>query len=517
MKDSDKNWIDSQIPFPRPEYAKQTEALLTDLLWRSEGSSLSGGLNGALFGRLAELRRTGSANRSMPDPERLIPQKRHAGSSRLFETFPPAKSVDLSGIITCPPTAEFPTAALLNSVLAPRARGDKADACVPIHPSLVALQTLHGLVNKESPANLAAAIETMGWLGGASGSGSVAASFLTPFTDLAGPRDGFTGVIENAYPQIATEVWANLPKQFGADSSNWPIWPGIAPVVSTSNTTALLAAYQRTPFHWFWKKWKTLCASQNAWYKNLPTRRFVDWAMCLLRTGLAFSYLWEAEFFCRLQEAVSIRGQSSAALPAIHRIRTFLTDGAVLGVFEPSTVPASEKAIWPSTSELLARGYEARRRIYDLLDGDSNTPIGTTTLEILNTWIAGLNDAQVEQIAAPLQTQPRTANNQKEFVRYLLLPRSSDDDAVDQADFYYLARTNSRHVWFHPGPEWLVVLTSLIGQNPGGQCTLGMVVEDLACLGIRAERSVLVGLLEEAGLTTDSPDADNALVIHSGF
>jgi hypothetical protein len=516
MKDSEKNWIDSQIPFPRPEYAKQTEALLTDLLWRSEGSSLSAGLSGALFGRLTELR-TGPAARSMPDPERLIPQKRHSGSKRLFETFPPAKSADLTGIIMCPSTAELPTVALLDSVLAPRARGDKADACVPIHPSLVALQTLHGLVNKESPANLAAAIETMGWLGGAGGPGSVAASFLTCFTDVASPRDGFTGVIENAYPQIAAQVWASLPKQFGADPSNWPTWPAIAPIVSPLGPTALLAAYPRTPFHWFWQKWTTLCASNNAWPKNLPTRRFVDWAMCLLRTGLAFSYLWEAEFFCRLQDAVSLRRQSTAALPAMHRIRTFLTDGAVLGVFEPSTVPASEKAIWPATSELLARGYEARSRIYDLLDGDPNTPNGTTILEILDTWIAGLNNAQVDEIAAPLQTQPRTANNQKEFVRYLLLPRSSDDDAVDQADFYYLARTNSRHVWFHPGPEWLVVLTSLIGQNPGGQCTLGMVVEDLACLGIRAERSVLVGLLEEAGLTTDSPDADNALVIHSGF
>src|ERR1700728_4091184 len=144
MKDSEKNWIDSQIPFPRPEYAKQTEALLTNLLWRSEGSSLSAGLSGVLFARLAELR-VGPAARSMADPERLIPQKRPGGSKRLFETFPPAKSADLSEIVMCPPTAELPTVALLDSVLAPKARGDKADACVPIHPSLVALQTLHGL------------------------------------------------------------------------------------------------------------------------------------------------------------------------------------------------------------------------------------------------------------------------------------------------------------------------------------------------------------------------------------
>ncbi len=120
-------------------------------------------------------------------------------------------------------------------------------------------------------------------------------------------------------------------------------------------------------------------------------------------------------------------------------------------------------------------------------------------------------------LGAPLQPQRRTANNQKEFVRYLLLERSSDDDFVDQADFYYLARSNSRHLWFHSGPEWLVVVTSLLCESPGGHCTLGSLLQDLSCLGVAVDRSTLVGLLEEAGLSTDSPDADNALVIRSGF
>src|SRR5204863_7847297 len=124
---------------------------------------------------------------------------------------------------------------------------------------------------------------------------------------------------------------------------------------------------------------------------------------------------------------------------------------------------------------------------------NSTPPAGNSVCEKLQNWITALPSSSFASLSPRLQTGKRTANNQKEFVRYLLLPRSSDDDVVDQADFYYLARTNSsRSVWLHPGPEWLVVIASLLCQKPGGQCTLGQVIDDLAVLGIQVERSVLV-------------------------
>jgi hypothetical protein len=124
----------------------------------------------------------------------------------------------------------------------------------------------------------------------------------------------------------------------------------------------------------------------------------------------------------------------------------------------------------------------------------------------------------LDNLSEPLRVDARTPKTQREFVRYLLQPRSSDDDSADQADFYYLARTNSKRLfWFQPGPEWLIVVTSLLAARPSGRCTLGMLIGDLATLGIKVERWVLVNLLEEAGLSIDSPDADNALVIRAGF
>lgn len=508
------NWIEELIPLPRPEYAKQTESLLTDLLWRSEGSSLAAA---GLIAELAQLRSAPGFNQTI-EPDRLVPQRRHGGSQRLQETFPLAKTTNTSSLILQPSGAASPVNALLRSSLAPRARGDKSDACVPIHPSIVALQTLHGLVNKDGPSNLAKAIETMAWLGGASTLGSAASSFLALYTTQpADPKQGLTGLTDSLLPEIARQVWLRLPGQVNAAPATWPAWPDVRPAVPTPLAASPVALHSRTPFRWFWQKWQTLCV--QGWYDALPARRFTDWALCLLRTGLAFSYVWEAEFFCRLHECFSLSAQGATPQDALQRVRSLLEEGTILASIEPFSIPASQKDVWKSLSELIAKGYEARKAIIDWQTmQDSVPPAGNSISEKLQNWLTSIQSNSFTTLSPRLQIGKRTANNQKEFVRYLMLPRSSDDDLVDQADFYYLARTNSsRSVWLHPGPEWLVVIASLLCQKPGGHCTLGQLIDDLAILGIQVERSVLVTLLEQAGLSTDSPDADNAIVIRAGF
>jgi len=423
--------------------------------------------------------------------------------------------VDLGGILIAPSGNEGAISALLQSLLAPRARGDKSDACVPIHPPAVVLQTLHGLVNKQHPANLANAIEILGWLGGSPAQGAVAGSFLNSFAADSDAKDGLTGFLESVLPVVANGVWNSLPARFQSSGEPWPTWVQPSAIVAPATSASSFASFPRTPFRWFWHKWSTLCDPANRWNQLLPARRFVDWALCLLRTGLAFSYLWEAEFFLRFHDYVANRSRGDGA--QINVLQNLLSEGAVLASIEPTTVPPNQKAMWPATSELIARGYEARKRLLAESDDEPFEPSEQGVVEIVDEWISTRTANQMELLARPLETNSRTANNQKEFVRYLLLPRSSDDDLVDQADFYFLARTNSRHMWFHPGPEWIVVVASLLCKQPGGRCTLGMLSEDLASLGVRVERSVLVGLLEEAGLSADSPDADSALVIRSGF
>jgi hypothetical protein len=243
----------------------------------------------------------------------------------------------------------------------------------------------------------------------------------------------------------------------------------------------------------------------------------------LLRTGLAFAYLWEAEFFRLLHRAaVESRQNSSEAAAAVLAVTSFIQDGARLASIEPVDVPPSEKNAWPALEALLMQGNRARQALEDALadqpqDLDLSTVQAGTLPARLATWIREFATLGGAGLEARLEPEANTAKNTREFVRYLLIPRTSDDDTADQADFYYLARSNQRNFWFEPGPEWLVVVCSLLAGRPRGHCTLGELVDDLASLGILSERMVLVRLLEEAGLSTDSPDADNALVIRSAF
>ena len=507
--------VNCLLPLPRPEYAKQTEALLTDLLWRSRGSSLGGNTgNGGYFEDLARIRHGTKSQ----DKRRLVARKTQRGSPKTLETYPIALETSLGELIDGVPPSLNPISVILESILAPRARGDKSLACAPITPDVVALQTLHGMVNKDSPANQARAIEAVGWLGGSPGEGHVASIFLT---SLVAQHSGgaLHRLVTDALRTMAQHVWSEL----GAGVEDWRSWPAVGPVALADSRPHVLASAHFTPFRWFWTKWSNLCDPANEWREALPARRFTDWSLCLLRTALAFAYIWEAEFFRLLHRAiVETRDETSQAETSVLAVKSFILNGERLASIEPVEVPPSEKNSWPALEALLMQGYMAREAIENALE-EHPLHLDLSNIEPCNltnsiaTWITDFSRLGGSALEARLEPESNTAKNTREFVRYLLVPRASDDDTADQADFYYLARSNQRNFWFEPGPEWLVVVCSLLSGRPRGHCTLGELVDDLASLGIRNERSVLVRMLEEAGLSTDSPDADNALVIRSAF
>jgi hypothetical protein len=528
------NWIEDYIPLQRPEYTKQSEALLTDLIWHSNGSSLSRddtaspGSTGYLR-KLANLKRK---DKSLPAMHRLIP--RHVtGNTHVIQTFPVAQNANIDQVVAAPTGASSLTKAFLESILAPKSRGDRSIACVPIHPQAVVFQSLQGLVNKNAPPNMADAIEVMGQLGGATYNGEVATKFLELLTTSTKPSEGLTGLLDALFPVIAKYTWESLPtlptvESISPQNPSLPAWPSsIQPLQpSSSQSFPLMPAHKLTPFNWFWENWKTLYDPATGWFDKLPSRRFIDWSLCLLRTGLAFSYLWEADFFCKLQACIIEKVKTPGLSRELDSLLAMFREGPSLAIFEKPSVPIRQKDTWKSLSSQLARGYEVRKILKNWLDQHlqpSTAPQSFSRFDaFVEYWLNTTPTSLLENLVHELQSidlKPDTAINTKYFVRYLLQPRSSSDDLVDQADFYYLARTNSKEssFWFQPGPEWLVVVTSLQCKKPGGKCTLRNVLDDISRLGIQVERSVLVSMLEEAGLSMDSPDADNALVINSAF
>lgn len=513
------NWLEELLPLKRPEYAKQTESLLTDLLWRSPGSTLS------LPGRGEAVSVEGAIN-SAEDADgfplnRLVPERTRGGAKKITETYPLARKCDLSALFDDPPeglTPTQPVKSLLSSLTAPRSGDVRAVSCVPVEPDAVVFQTLHGLLNKNNPANNADIIETVGVLGGSVGRGDVARSFLRSFEERAASSE----TLQNLLSHVAKSVWDRLgSRAAGVDDPEWPAWRRPSPQRAQKEEyfpVWSLVADIRTPFSWFWQKWEALCDPAAGWNSELPARRFVDWALCILRTGLSFAYLWEAEFYLALHRELQAKAESDSDPGSQRELKSLLQGRGILASIEPRSVSASQKDVWPSLRENLARGYLARNRVLECAAMLASQPAGDTLHELMVNFVDAIPpDVADEKCGDPLEPDRRTAKNQKEFVRYLLQPRSGDEAAPDQADLYYLFQNDTRSTWIEPGPEWMVVIASLCCGKPGGETTLGNVQKDLRHLGLRAERGVVIRLLEDAGLTSDSPDADEALIVSSGF
>lgn len=519
-----KHWIEQFLPLDRPEYAKQPEALLTDLLWRSPGSTLRTATESSngLIDRLNELHESQKAKDKKKSKIYLLPvcAPTPAKEAEYMETEPIALDVDCSELLGSNENGLVKF--LLKSCKAPTAEGARGtESYVVVQPDMIAFQNLRGFTAKHRPANLAKIIEVAGRLGGAAKEGKVGECFLHAMAGRADAREGFTGLVENLFPHLVGGTWAAYEDQSNPRPDDWTDWPGVGPVdLGTSGGESLfrLSGFNNTPFNWFWTKWQTLCDPENNWRDTLPARRFVDWATCLLRTSLALGYSWEAEFFIRVHEVLGAQSRGGDVDRAIGSVMEMGTRGTVLGTIYDKHVPATEKEAWTWIRDTLAKGYTVRQRLIDYLDKSPETvPEGQSLDDFLANWVQAIPADDLENLGSPLLDTSSAANNTREFARYLMLSRDRRDELGEEADFYFLAKSNTRNTWFEPGPEWLVVVCSLLASRPRGQSTLGLLRQDLLVLGLQAERSVIVGMLEEAGLTSDSPDADDALIIDSGF
>jgi len=527
---SKRLWLEVIVDLLRPEYPKQPEAILTDLIWRSPGSSL--GVDDGGWRELSTLK-VKSGGRKYP-MTRLVFVSDPPSKPYPAVTFNIAVETRTDSLFTDNANGEAFLRAFLSSLEAPRTKKVKSTACVPVDPNLVVLQTLHGLVGKWSPANVARIVETVAWHGGAEAAEAAdqgdqvvvkwaAASCFLEVASRSSPGTGLPQLLAMVSRAVADHCWESYHQQ-GQAPARPAKWPGVKPRPVGGGVISPLHAHP-TPFKWFWGHWKRLCdGNEGSWFDELPTRRWVDWALCLLRTGLAFGYLWNAKLMVHVykatREVIEDRGKQDER----DALWAFLDGEYQLGRVNDPSLLKTHRNVSSALKQVLLDGEKAKQglsQMQQVLDEqglEEMPPCKDKTLReyIEEEWLGRVAQIPPGRFTAGEET-PSFPKNVHEFIRYALRQRSSEDDSRDQEDLYYVARSEGRNFWFEPGPEWLVVVASLCTGRPGGTCTLHELIGDLRLLGLHVARPVLVRLLEDAGLTTDSPDADEAIIIKSAF
>ena len=92
------------------------------------------------------------------------------------------------------------------------------------------------------------------------------------------------------------------------------------------------------------------------------------------------------------------------------------------------------------------------------------------------------------------------------------------DESGPFADHYGLLRTRGRSALVvEPGIEWAALVASLACGSPGAIRDVAAVLRSLRALGVSPETRDLISLLEKAGLTRGSADADSGLEVHSAY
>jgi hypothetical protein len=482
----------------RPEYTRQPESLVTDLVWGTldEPPGPDGG-RPYLLPRLDK------------------PMGKYVGPEGSLRTATDA--IGSGGIFSDPgPAATIVLETVFEALFAPRARGSRlGDALVMVNPDFAALQNLRGFTSKNQPPSYHKIFERIARLGG-SGEGGAARLYLESFADAAPATDGATGFIETGLSTYSARAFeACFPGS---------TWKGAAPSGKAADPSQLpLASHlAQSPFAWFWEKWTNL--HEGGWRGVLPARRFADWQSSIARTGLAMSYLYEARVLCILRDALAERaaGKEAAVAAALFSSHFGQVGRPVpLGrIYGPEVDPGT-KGCGPWLNSIVKQGVSflaaaKEAKAVPAVDWAAGAPGAVFT-----AWLEEVPPEAAQRFMDDAQALSSEGKNLFEFVKHLLKPledRTDDSGFGERADLYGLLKQNSAgKIWFEPGPEWLVPVVSLLSGEPGGEVTLKAVRADLAKLGLECDRAVLVSLLEACGLTTDSPDADDGLVVRSGF
>ncbi|MBT7091876.1 MAG: hypothetical protein HN936_01430, partial [Bacteroidetes bacterium] len=262
-----------------------------------------------------------------------------------------------------------------------------------------------------------------------------------------------------------------------------------------------------TPYHWFASAWNSLCDEE--WLDVMPTRRWVDWSSCVLRTALGLCYLWESRFYRNIAFAL---------------VNEVSDSQDIFGLNEPllswkgKDTKVSARSINSHLNSLVADGQKARRVLESLEGLNLPAPLKDSHSigDIINAYKKQISSSQKAQLAGCFN-QPRDSDSQAthETIVYCLTNRN---EWGESADLYSLLKTIKKvNRVVEPASEWLAVIASLNTNKYTHTSTLSDLKAELRTMCIGFSKSVLVSELERLGLSHILNDADDAIEIKAAF
>lgn len=359
----------------------------------------------------------------------------------------------------------------------PSAKGNTVPAS-PMSMGLALAQNARGVLGANNPPNLGRALEVMFAMGSPADNPESLASLWEKAAAARTRQDPLLAVIDREL--LARRGTSVSAKPLDLGLASW--WTGRFP---------------DSPYGWMATAWTRLMRPE--WLDRLPTRVWTDWATMILRTGIAFGYLAEMQWYTQLGRI--LLGGSGSLQPQL--------DHQVLLPWAPARLPVQSRNVKVEIRQAVARGT-AMRTV--LVKCEEKGALGSE-----DDLLALQADPDIVHQAELAMGHPEwtlSCKNTYETIIYALLQRGTTTDA----DYYgFLRPRGTRYSVVAPGTEWIAVVTSLACEEPGGETHIGEVMRSLSRLGVRPELQEVVRLLEVAGLATGSADADHGVRVRSAF
>ena len=369
----------------------------------------------------------------------------------------------------------------------------KAQAATPMTPALAMLQNTRGVVARQSPYNVGAAIERMYSLGGAG---------LSVEDQSVTAADQWTRAVEGRLEadkllRVLDEGAKNaLLRNFSRKENSSP---------ESGSTRVIASLGPDTPFAWFRLAWDRL--NSPAWVEALPARSWTDWATTVIRVGLGFGYLWEIRWYETIARKVLLGGDDLQEVGWEDLLADADREGPLLK-WADGAEPVSQRDV--------AAWLRAKCLTYSALQEEVKTCFADASDDAVGEALSEASrDPNKREHFRRALTQRGTNENCLELVRHMFL---KGDELGRYADHYgLLEKVGQRWSVVNPATEWIAVVASLSRDDPNAVNTLDDVAASIKRLGMAPGINELTKHLALAGLARGAPDADGAVLVRSAY